>query len=52
MLAITIKAKGHDPYKFEWNGSSEESHKLWDDVERLADSDGHDPIEIANAVII
>lgn len=52
MLAITVKANGHDPYKFEWNGSSEEFHKLWDDMETLADSGGHDPIEVANAAIL
>jgi hypothetical protein len=52
MLAITVKAKGRDPHKFEWNGSSEEFHKLWDDMERLADGSGQDPIEAANAIIL
>jgi hypothetical protein len=52
MLAITIKAKGRDPHKFEWNGSSEELHKLWDEAEGLADSGGLDPVEAANAIII
>ena len=52
MLAITVKSEDRDPYKFEWDASAEEGRNLWDEIERQADSAGHDPLEIATAAIV
>jgi len=51
MLTITVKTKGRAPYEFEWDGSLEEFHQLWDEMESLADRSGLDPLDVASAAI-
>jgi len=52
MLSITIdRTKGNKPIKFDWEATPEEFERLFNHVEKLAESAGHEPRDAAAQAI-
>jgi len=51
MLSITIERAKGSPIKFNWRATAEEAERLWNEMEKMAETKGHDPGDLANQVI-
>ena len=51
MLSITIERAKGSPIKFNWRATAEEVERLWNEMEKMAETKGHDPGDLANQVI-
>lgn len=51
MLTITIESAKGVLVKFDWEATSEEFERLYNAMEQMAESQGHNPSDVANQVI-